>query len=136
MLDIILSDLRQRFGHKVLLSPSDIAEIIDMSEGQQANKRSEGKFPIPHNKNDFGRVKISIYDLAQYLANIGSEQVKQEIATIPDKLTRTQKKSAKGLLEKNWWLFRCASIFAVINRSILDVELVVNAERKRPVTKI
>ena len=127
MLEIILADLRRIFGNKILLSPEDIAEIISTSVGQQANQRSEGKFPIPWNKDDFGRVKISIYDLAEYIANIGKTQVKQtlkqEISLAPDKPTRVQKKARKGHLERNWWAFRQRAIIAIIRKSLLDFEL-------------
>jgi len=136
MYKIILSDLRQQFGSKVLLSPEDLADVIDVSVGQQANLRSADKFPIPHNKDDFGRVKVSIYDLANYLANLGGAQVKQEMAQIPDKLTRIQKKSTKGRLAKDWWRFRCSSIYSIINRSLLDFELVANPTPKVNRTKI
>lgn len=136
MYKIILSDLRQQFGSKVLLSPEDLAEVIDVSVGQQANLRSADKFPIPHNKDDFGRVKVSIYDLASYLANLGKAQVKHEIAQIPDKLTRLQKKSAKGRLSKDWWQFRCSSIYSIINRSLLDFELVAKAEHLKNQIKV
>ena len=135
MFDIILKDLRDRFGDKVLLSPEDLAPVINKSEGQQGNERSEGKFPIPH-KVEGRRVKVSIYHLAQYLADIGSGEVRQEISKIPDKLTRTQKKNTKGLLEKNWWLFRSTQITSIISKSILELELTAKPAQKRPQSKI
>jgi hypothetical protein len=67
MLEIILADLRDRFGDKVLLSPEDLASVINKSVGQQANERSQGKFPIPH-KVEGRRVKVTIYDLAVVVA--------------------------------------------------------------------
>lgn len=134
MLEIILADLRRIFGNKVLLTPEDIAEIIGMSVGQQANKRSEGKFPIPY-EDETGRIKISIYSLAEYLANHGRQQVKQalkhEISLSPDKPTRVQKKARKGHLEKDWWAFRQRAIVAIINRSILEFELAVQPEKTK-----
>lgn len=135
MLEIILADLRRIFGNKVLLSPEDIEEIIDTSVGQQANLRSEGRFPIPWDKDGFGRVKISIYDLAQYIANIGKNQVKQtlkqEIVVAPDKPTRLQKKARKGHLERDWWAWRQLHIVSIIRKSVLDYGLSnVNKSRK------
>lgn len=122
MFDIVLNDLRGKFGDKVLLSPQDISDIIGMSVGEQANKRSANDFPIPWSK-DSGRIKVTIYHLADYIANHGKTQVKQQIAKIPDKLTRTQKKATKGHLEKEWWLFRSRPIIAIIQKSILEKEL-------------
>lgn len=122
MFDIVLNDLRGKFGDKVLLSPQDISDIIGMSVGEQANKRSADDFPIPWSK-DSGRIKVTIYHLADYIANHGKTQVKQQIAKIPDKLTRTQKKATKGHLEKEWWLFRSRPIIAIIEKSILEDQL-------------
>jgi hypothetical protein len=135
MLEIILADLRRIFGNKVLLSPEDIAEIIGISVGQQANMRSDDRFPIPYDKEDTGRIKISIYALAEYLANHGKKQVKQalkqEISLSPDKPTRVQKKARKGHLETDWWVFRQRAIVAIINRSILELELAVQPEKSK-----
>lgn len=124
MIDLVLADLRSRFGVKVLLSPSDIEDVIGVSVGQQANLRSQNKFPIPYDKS-MGKVVISIYDLAQYLANVGKSVVKEQIRELPDypTMTRTQKKSTKGHLEGQWWLFHCPMVVAIISRSILDSEL-------------
>lgn len=118
----MLNDLRGKFGDKVLLSPEDIAEIINMSIGEQANKRSEDTFPIPWSK-ETGRVRVSIYHLAEHIANHGKKQVKQQLAKIPEKLTRIKKKATKGHLEKEWWLFRSRPIVAIIQKSILENEL-------------
>ncbi len=134
MLEIILADLRRIFGNKVLLIPEDVAEIIDTSVGQQANLRSEERFPISYDKDDFGRVKISIYRLAEYLANLGNKQVRQElkreISKAPDKSTRSQKKAPKGHLEKGWWVFRQRQIIAIISKSLLDLELSLKPKEK------
>jgi hypothetical protein len=134
MLEIILADLRRIFGDKVLLTPEDIAEIIGMSVGQQANKRSDGEFPIPYDGST-GRIKISIYALAEYLANHGRKQVKtalkQEIKLGSDKPTRVQKKARKGHLEGQWWALRQRQVIAVINRSLFELELAVSPNEKK-----
>lgn len=123
MFDVVLKDLQSRFGPKVLLSPEDIAQIINTSVGQQANLRSENRFPIPYEKDDLGRVKISIYDLAKYIASHGKKEVKRELALVPEKLTRQQKKAKKGHLEGAWWTFRSSHIIAIVRRSILENEI-------------
>jgi hypothetical protein len=122
LFDIVLNDLRGKFGDKVLLSPQDISDIIGMSVGEQANKRSADDFPIPWSK-DSGRIKVTIYHLADYIANHGKKQVKQQMAKIPEKLTRIQKKATKGHLEKEWWLFRSPQITAILEKSILEIQL-------------
>ena len=137
MFDRILADLKGHFGMKVLLSPEDIAEIINCSTGSQANKRSAGTFPIPYDKGSLGKVVINIYDLANYLANVGKSEVRTQISNTPDypKLTRTQKKSTKGRLQNDWFLTYCPQVVSIINRSLLDSQLAKNPAPKQPVSR-
>ncbi len=65
--DEILRDLRQAYGPKVILSPQDLALAIGRSPKAQANMRSRGAFPMPI-KRVGGKVGVSVYDLADYLA--------------------------------------------------------------------
>ncbi len=125
MFDTILADLRSQFGPKVLLDPADLATVIGISVGQQANLRSEGKFPMPVEKIG-NRVKVSIYELAKYLSGMARQHSKAEIVKSPDKLNRVQKKATKGLLEKNWWAFRCWQVVAVIRKSSLEQSMSIN----------
>jgi hypothetical protein len=101
MFNLILNDLKKQFGEKILLTPLDIAKITGVSIGQQSNQRSNQSFPIPWSK-DFGRIKISIYDLAHYLANQGGTSKEQKRAINPP--PRISSKPTKGHLEKDWWL--------------------------------
>lgn len=96
MFNLILYDLKKKFGERILLTPSDISEIIGVSIGQQANMRSNDTFPISWSK-DFGRVKISIYDLAHYLSNYQN----QTSITYPK--NKIAPRTTRGHLEKNWW---------------------------------
>lgn len=90
------------------------------------NQRSEGSFPIPYTK-DNGRIKITIYALAEYLARCStasaSFEIKKEIAASPDRVPRIEKKKRKGHLEAGWWQLRCTAIYAVIRRSQMEFEL-------------
>ena len=127
MLNVILEDLKSRFGAKVWLTPADLVEVIGMSEGQQANLRSEGKFPIPVEK--FGnRIRVNIYALAKYLAACCDASVRKEMKSVPAKLPRSDKKAMKGHLERDWWLLRKKTIVSIIWRSDLEIGL-----RKNPV---
>lgn len=65
--DEILADLKEQYGRQLVLSPPDIALAIGRSPKAQANMRSRGVFPIPV-KRAGGKVGVSIYDLADYLA--------------------------------------------------------------------
>ena len=90
MFDLILSDLKGRFGDKAILSPADIAPIIAKSPAVQANLRSQGRFPIPIHRGMDKSVGITIYHLAEYLAN-GNVEVKTKpinVRPIPEKLVK------------------------------------------------
>jgi len=125
----ILADLKAQFGSKIFLSPEDIAEIISISVGQQANMRSDGKFPIPYEKVG-GRIRITIYDLAEYLANCCSKKVKQEMQQLPIALSRSDKKATKGHLAKGWWKLRCKPIVTIIEKSIFSNDLRIKPENR------
>lgn len=102
MFNAVLEDLKDRFGERVLLSPADIAPIIASSEKVQANLRSQGRFPIPVQKMGT-KVGISIYHLAEYLANgtvpNSTEPPKdfQQVSKIP-----APKKSKSSPRSKEW----------------------------------
>lgn len=131
MFDVVLRDLQGRFGAKVLLSPEDIADIINTSVGQQANLRSEDRFPIPYEKEDLGRIKISIYDLAKYIAGHGKKQVKHQLSLVPEKMTRVGKKAKKGHLEGAWWAYRSTLISSIIAKSVMQNNLIVNKKSSK-----
>lgn len=114
MIETILADLRAIFGEKVLLEPADLVNVLGISTGQQANLRSEGKFPIEIVKMG-GKVKVSIYALAKFLAGQSKPAIKEQLAQAP-RLDRKAKKKAKGHLEKDWWLGFRERIFACIHR--------------------
>ena len=122
MFQQILEDLKATFGSKIQLSPADIAEIINISEGQQANLRSEGRFPIPYTK-DGGRIRISIYALAKYLSECCFKAVQREIVSIPCDVSRTQKKVTRGHLAKGWWQLRRKPIISVVWKTNFENEL-------------
>jgi hypothetical protein len=122
MFQQILDDLKAQFGSKVQLSPEDIAEIINVSVGEQANKRSQGRFPIPYTK-DGGRIRISIYALAKYLADCCNSDCRAQIKLLPPDTSRTAKKSNRGHLQHVWWSLRSKPIISIIRCSILDMEL-------------
>jgi hypothetical protein len=67
----ILADLRNQFGKKTLLTPEDLADVIDQSPGAQAVARHRGQFDIPLTPRG-RRVLVSIYDLADWLSRDGS----------------------------------------------------------------
>jgi len=108
MTNIILEDLRQRYGNKILLSPEDLTEVLGVSVGQQANLRSSRRFPMP--VSYVGRsVKVSIYALADYLSGeaeaVARDGLKREQAQ-PEaqRINRTEKKKRTGAMGKDWWI--------------------------------
>lgn len=132
MLTIILEDLRRRFGDKIYLDTDDLAAISEASRGQNANLRCSGKYPIPTEKFG-GRVVVSIYALAKHLAKSCEEEVRSTTNEVSadradarirstKRSRRAEKKSQKGLLEGNWWLFHSPHLIAVLERSTLHVD--------------
>lgn len=114
MIETILADLRAIFNEKVLLEPADLVNVLGISTGQQANLRSEGKFPIETIKMG-GKVKISIYALAKFLAGQSKLVIKEQLAQ-SSRLDRRGKKKTKGHLEKDWWLGFRERILSCIHR--------------------
>ncbi len=117
MFDLVLADLQGRFGSKILLEPADLADVIGISVGQQANLRSQGRFPIPTTKVG-NKVKVSVYALAQWLASLAKQEVKTELAKTPN-LNRAEKKARRGHLTGQWWAFRQEAICAIIQKAYL-----------------
>lgn len=105
MFDVILEDLKRRFGDKIFLTPDDLALITGISIGQQAKLRSENRFPIPYEKIG-NRIKISIYHLAEYLSKkanaYAKKKVKEEVGNLADK-RKESKKATNGRLKEDWF---------------------------------
>ena len=126
MIETILADLKTRFGEKVLLSPEDIAPIISSSPAVQANLRSQGRFPIPVKK--IGRkIGITIYHLAEYLAN---GDVKVEVKPIDEVELILNKTTSKRRKNNRDWLtaFQIQNdfnneLFIRVEKLILEEEL-------------
>ncbi len=118
MIDVILSDLRGRYGDKVLLSPDDLVSVLGVSVGQQANLRSSGRFPVATTK--IGHlVRVSIYDLAKFLSGECVNVVKKTKIDDKASLNRAQKKAIKGHLEKDWWLSFQIYVYMGLDKSSL-----------------
>ena len=116
-----MDDLKGRYGDRMLLSPADLVEVLGISEGQQANLRSSGKFPIATKKIG-SSVRVSIYDLAKYLSAGAETAAKAEIKGV-DTVNRIAKKQAKGRLAHGWWLSYQTKVFAVLERVRLEARL-------------
>lgn len=106
---IVLDDLKKRFGDKVLLTPSDIAPLIAMSENAQASLRCRGRFPIPVKKIG-KRIGVTIYALAEYLATgdfQDSDETVEEIKEVispPPKLKPRRSNKKPQAIDYSWLL--------------------------------
>lgn len=81
--DSILSDLRKQFGNgKYLLSPKELAPIINKSTQAQANMRAAGSFPLPVVKVG-KKIGVTVHDLADFLAGGTMSQAKAEKKSVP-----------------------------------------------------
>lgn len=90
-----LADLKEEFGKKKLLTPSDIAPYIDRSASAQASMRTRKQFPIAK-KDMGGRVVVSIYALARFIGEDDDAIVVPKPAPA-SKPTKASAKSAKGV---------------------------------------
>ena len=68
MFEIILEDLKRKFGDKAILSPKELAPILHTSESAQSNMRAAGTFPLPVVKQG-AKIGVSVYVLAKWLAD-------------------------------------------------------------------
>jgi hypothetical protein len=90
-----LADLKEEFGKKKLLTPSDIAPYIDRSASAQATLRTRKRFPIA--KKDLGgRVVVSIYALARFIGEDDDPIIVPKPAPAA-KPAKASAKSAKGV---------------------------------------
>lgn len=104
MYDDILFDLKGRFGDKVILSPKDIAPIIDTSIGVQANQRLRQNFPIPIIKQGT-KIGITIFALARWLADGSVQPSDSDLETIaPQPATASPQPSPNKRRSKNDWM--------------------------------
>lgn len=119
MIDLILQDLKSRYGDRVLLTPEDLVGVLGVSVGQQANLRSRGKFPVSTTKVG-NLVRVTIYDLAKYLSGECVSTVKMAPVEDTKPLSRGQKKARKGLLEKDWWLTYQVEIYSYLDKRAMQ----------------
>lgn len=92
----ILADLRDLFGRKTMLTPTDLAEVIAQSPGAQAVARHRGRFDIPLRKR--GRnVYVSIHDLADWLHRGENPDEMPEQKTESSESRRTARSPSSGL---------------------------------------
>jgi hypothetical protein len=124
MYEEILTDLKKSFGPRVLLTPEDIAPLIVSSPAVQANMRASGTFPLPVRKIG-RRVGVTIYHLAEYLANgaVVSEANKPSSSLLPlATKVLTKRKIPIRKRETDWLL-------AMQTQINFQAELVINVKR-------
>lgn len=96
----IINDLKNKYGEKYLLSPAELALIINKSVAAQANMRSTGTFPIKVVKIG-KKIGISVYDVADFLVSGQLKEIsKTKIAVDTAKITTkiTKKRGARDWL--------------------------------------
>ena len=97
----ILADLREQFGRQNVLYADDLAELLGKSKQALANLIHRGGLPLTIKKVG-GRLCVSIYDVAEWLANGGEAPKKAANAiNLPAPLptpARHRQSLGKGLL--------------------------------------
>lgn len=107
--------LAQIFGRKRLLSPADVAPLIDVATGTLANQRAQGFHLIPSRKIR-GKVGFYIGDVAAYLVNGSSCQEQAPTPSISTVVSNRRK--ATGMTSKAWMLAMTETI--ELNHDLLN----------------
>lgn len=102
MFEIILEDLKRKFGDKAILSPKELAPILNTSESAQSNMRAAGTFPLRVVKLGT-KIGVPIYELAKWLAGgdipASTKKIEPEVSTLPQaKLSVRSKRGANDWL--------------------------------------
>ena len=90
----LIDDLKIRTNGKLLMSPVQLAEVLDIPPKQQSKLRKDGKFPVPF-KNIGRLVYYSIYDVANFLLNGETTPTKEVPEEAPASQITVKKKPAK-----------------------------------------
>lgn len=85
--ETVLKDLRGQFGKKSVLYADEIAELLGKSEQALANIKHRGGLPFPVKKIG-GRLAVSLYDVADWLASEPSETASPEAKPAPGSPSR------------------------------------------------
>jgi len=91
----LIDDLKIRTNGKLLMSPVQLAEVLDIPPKQQSKLRKEGKFPVPF-KNIGRLVYYSIYDVANFLLNGETTPSKEVPEEAPTPQITVKKKPTKS----------------------------------------
>lgn len=132
----ILEDLKQAVQGRLVLTPVELQAVLGVSEGQQANLRSQKRFPIVHKKIG-SSVVYPIHAIAKHLSGEASKNANEVIKQIQvDKpLSRIQKKKIGNHLESDWMHTFRLRLFAMfenneIEQELIEVKAQYKAERK------
>lgn len=74
LLPFVIDDLRRRFGEVYSVGLLDAAMVLGFAKGTAYRKSSEGSFPVPVLRCAGSSPRISIFQLAQHLANAGGQE--------------------------------------------------------------
>ncbi len=90
----VVEDLKKQFDGATLLTPKQVAIVIQTNEKVQANMRSQNSFPIPVKQNG-KKILMDVYDIAEYVvtgkcsAKVAEQEKQEELiqqagARVPD----------------------------------------------------
>ncbi len=121
----ILEDLKQAVEGRLVLTPTELQAVLGISEGQQANLRSQKRFPITHKKIG-SSVVYPIYAIAKHLseealvnANIIIKKINED-----KPLSRIEKKKKTNHLQSDWMHTFRLRLFAMFENNAIEQELI------------
>jgi hypothetical protein len=120
----IVEDLKQASGGRLVMTPAELELVLGVSVGQQANLRSQSRFPIKHQKIG-SKIVYPIHAIAKHLSSSASDSAREAIKVIEEDrpLSRTQKKKMGNHLKGDWMLSYRLRLFALIERNEIEEEI-------------
>lgn len=107
----IVEELKQTVNGRMVMTPAELQTIMGLSVNQQANMRSQNRFPINHQKVG-SKVLYTVHAVAKHLSASATDSVKETIKEIErDKpLSRSKKKNMTNHLKSGWWCAYCIEL--------------------------
>lgn len=120
----IVEDLKQASGGRLVMTPAELELVLGVSVGQQANLRSQCRFPIKHQKIG-NKIVYPIHAIAKHLSSSASDSAREAIKVIEEDkpLSRTLKKKKGNHLKADWMLSYRLRLFALIERTEIESEI-------------
>ena len=120
----MIDELKQTVNGRMVMTPAELQTVIGLSVSQQANMRSQNRFPITHQKIG-SKVLYTVHAVAKYLTSSAMDNVKEAVKEIEREkpLSRSKKKNMSNHLKSGWWCAYRLKLRAVCECNKTELEL-------------